>query len=923
MNDLMERNLFRYVWTHSRPQQVWILVIVALSMPTYFLAFDIPKLIVNGPILGQGFDTVGATQKVLPIAIGNPFGDQSFMLFEGFELERIDALVALSLAFLGYVIINGLFKVYINTFKGRLGERMLRRLRYQLVDRILRFPIAHYRRVRSSEIATMIKDEVEPLGGFIGEAFAQPAFLVGQAGAALLFIMLQSWMLGSVALGILVIQTALIPKLRARLRQLALQRQLTARDLSGRVSETVDGALDIRLNDASNFERSDISARLATLFFIRFEFYKRKFLIKFLNNFLAQFTPFVFYLGGGYLAIRGDLDVGQLVAVIAAYKDLPGPIKELIDWDYQRLDAQLKYTQVVNQFDVSPLAPAENQEVQTGEAPRLTGPITFRQVSALDDSGQTMLNGLNLSIDLHARVAVTGATGAGAEIVAEMIARLVEPSSGSLNIGPVALDTLPEWQTGRRIGYAGAEPFFARGTARDALLSGIRHAPLRPAPEGMAMSATDIMEASVSGNPAFDRQADWIDYAAVGVNDEDGLAGQISAVLRLARLEDDIYAFGLRSRLSDAANDTSGEMILAARKMFLDRLAIGENANDVDPFVAAEFNTHLTLLQNLVFGSVSAPEFQSENFSADSALWAILSADGLDKRFYQIGQNAAAIIVDLFQEVSENMQILERLDLIDPDDLSEFETALRRTEGLEFSETAPQDRQKFMHVAFSYCEPRHRLGLVNDDLCEAVVASRQAFRDRLPEQLASAFAFHDPDEINPDVSLQDNILFGRIADERSGAVDRVSALLRAILEELELSNTVIERGLNYDIGTGGRRLSLSQRQQLGLARVLLKRPQFLIVNRGLSALDARTVEKVILAILAMSKSKTDGFGVLWVTATESHSEMFDRVLNFSRGDLVSDEAIKDPFSELAGVVSGGEEKAKVADGALRVLGEKK
>jgi putative ABC transport system ATP-binding protein len=408
----------------------------------------------------------------------------------------------------------------------------------------------------------------------------------------------------------------------------------------------------------------------------------------------------------------------------------------------------------------------------------------------------------------------------------------------------------------------------------------------------MAMSAADLLEADASGNPILDRQADWIDFASAGVNNEAELAVWTTTVLRLAGLEDDIYTFGLRGKLSDAATDTNSDMIFAARKIFLDRLAKGENASDVEPFVATKFNTHLTLLQNLIFGSVSAPEFLSEDFAADSPLWTILAADGLDRRFYQIGRDAAADIVDLFQEVSDNMQILERLDLIDPGELSEFDETVRRTEGLDFSEAAPEDRQKFMRVAFNYCEPRHRLGLIDDDLCEAVVASRREFPARLPEHLASAFAFHDSEEINPVASLQDNILFGRIADERSGAVDRVNALLRKILEELELSNMVIGRGLNYDIGSGGRRLTLSQRQQLSLARALLKRPQFLIVNRGLSALDSRTVEKVIQAVLDVSKSKTDGFGVLWVTATDSHSAMFDRVLKLSRGELVSDEVGK-------------------------------
>ncbi len=892
MSDRMEQNLFRYIWTHSKRQQVWILIVVALSMPTYFLAFDIPKQIVNGPIQGGGFETPDATQKVLPVVVGNPFGDQSFTLFSGFDLDRMGALVALSLAFLGYVIINGAFKLYINTYKGRLGERMLRRLRYQLVDRVLRFPFPQYRRVRSSEIATMIKDEVDPLGGFIGEAFATPAFLAGQALAALLFIMLQSWALGLVTLAILIVQTLLIPKLRARLRKLALQRQLTARDLSGRVSEIVDGATDIRLNDGTNFERSDISDRLAKIFFIRFDFYQWKFMVKFINNFLAQFTPFVFYLGGGILAIRGNLDIGQLVAVIAAYKDLPGPIKELIDWDYQRLDVQVKYLQVVNAFDVTPLAPPRAQELQTGKVPPLEGPFTFRQVSATDESGKTLISGLDLEIGLREDVVAIGAAGDGAEVVGDLIARLMVPSAGTLNIGSTPLASLPEWQTGRRIGYVGPEPFFAHGTARDALLSGLRHAPFRPPPEGEAMSPLIVREAMASGNPQFDRRADWIDYEATGASTEEELSNRITQVLALVNLEEDFYAFGLRTKLSDATEGGDEEMFLNARRMFLDRLTEGDNAADVEPFVVTQFNSQLTVFQNIVFGAVSSPEMLPNEFPADSPLWRLLAIDGLDRQLYQLGREASAVIVDLFGEVSDNIKILERLDLIDPNKLPDYSAALGRTDGADYANVTTADRQKFIRVALSYCEPRHRLDLLTSELQDAIVKARMIFREKLPPHLANDFFFHDPDQINPFASLQDNILFGRIVDGRAGAVDRVNALLREILTELGLSYAVLERGLKYEIGSGGRRLSLSQRQQLGLARVLLRRPEFLIVNRGLNALDNRTVERVVRGILDMAKSDAGGFGVLWITSTESHAALFSRVLKFSRGELVSDETSK-------------------------------
>ena len=123
--------------------------------------------------------------------------------------------------------------------------------------------------------------------------------------------------------------------------------------------------------------------------------------------------------------------------------------------------------------------------------PHLEGPFTFRQVSATDESGKTLISGLDLTIGLREDVVAIGAAGDGAEVVGDLIARLILPSAGSINVGSTSLLSLPEWQTGRRIGYVGPEPFFAHGTARDALLSGLRHAPFRPAPEGVGDDPAD------------------------------------------------------------------------------------------------------------------------------------------------------------------------------------------------------------------------------------------------------------------------------------------------------------------------------------------------------------------------------------------------------------------------------------------------
>ncbi|MBL3684674.1 hypothetical protein F2981_20270 (plasmid) [Sinorhizobium meliloti] len=61
-------------------------------------------------------------------------------------------------------------------------------------------------------------------------------------------------------------------------------------------------------------------------------------------------TPFLFYSIGGYCALQARLDIGQLVAVIGAYKDLPGPLEGIDRLDQGAPGCAVKYAQVSKQF---------------------------------------------------------------------------------------------------------------------------------------------------------------------------------------------------------------------------------------------------------------------------------------------------------------------------------------------------------------------------------------------------------------------------------------------------------------------------------------------------------------------------------------------------------------------------------------------
>ena len=319
----MDRSLFRYIWRHSKRDQIIICSVVLLSLPFYFASLDLPRRIVNEAIQGRAFEGGQAATRFLTVSVPWPSwlgGEGKLLLFEGIEVDRLGLLFGLSGLFLFFVLINGAFKYWINVAKGALGERMLRRMRFELFSLVLRFTPEALQHVKASETATIIKDEVEPIGGFIGDAFILPAFLGTQAATALIFILVQNVWLGLLAAGVVGIQFVVIPRMRRELLRLGRQRQLASRRLAGRIAETVDGSEAIDVHNAGSWERAEIGHRLYELFDIRFRIYRRKFMVKFLNNLLAQMTPFLFYAIGGYFALQGTLDIGQLVAVIAAYR---------------------------------------------------------------------------------------------------------------------------------------------------------------------------------------------------------------------------------------------------------------------------------------------------------------------------------------------------------------------------------------------------------------------------------------------------------------------------------------------------------------------------------------------------------------------------------------------------------------------------
>jgi putative ABC transport system ATP-binding protein len=860
--DGLDSSIYGYILHHSLREQIYLVVVTLVSFPFLYYSLDLPKLIVNRAISGKDFP-------------------QKFM---GWDFDQIPYLLVLCCIFFVLVLINGWFKLHLNVRKGQVGERMLRRLRYQLYQRVLRFPLHHFDRTATGQVIAMMTGELEPVGGFIGDAFALPISQGGTLLTIFVFMFVQDPVLGAAAVAFYPLQGYLIPKMQRIIRRLGRERVRKVRGLSDRIAETIAARAEIRANDAAVYQLADISQRLGEIYDIRFEIYNRKFFVKFLNNLIGNLTPFLFFLIGGYFVIKGELSFGALVAVLAAYKDLSSPWKELLDFYQNQQDVAIKYEQVVEQFQVPDMLDKRSLLEAPEKVEPLHGEVTAANIGLVDDDGILLLEGVNFDFSLGTDVAIVGQSNSGRNLVPQLFARLVTPTSGRLAIGDTDLNSVPLAVSGRRIGYVGPITYLFSASVRDNLLLGLRHRPSRVPDDGSGEQsrAREIEEARKSGNIDYDVAADWIDYPQAGVANQAELELRMTEVLRLVDLEEDVHLFGLRGRLDPDRQPDAAQRVLEARQVLAERLEGSGLAHLVERFDPERYNANSPVSVNLLFGTPIGPAFEGDGLARNAYVQKVLDEVGLTHDLLEVGAGVARMMIELFAGLHPEHALFEEFSFISADDLPVFEGILKRMEIAGVEKLLQPPRERLLSLAFKVVAARDPLDLIDEKMQQRILEARRAFAAGLPEELRGSVEFFDPERYNAAASVQENVLFGTIVRGESGGRERVHAAITQVLDELDLRRALIEVGLDYQVGTGGSRLSEAQRQKLAIAGAVLKRPDLMALNDATAVLDGATET----ALLDRLKAEFTGRSLVWSLHRPRLASAFDRVLVMEHGRLV-------------------------------------
>jgi len=732
---------------------------------------------------------------------------QKRIVNEAIKLRKIDLLLLYCGMYLAAVVAANVLKYLINIIQTLISERATAGMRKELYHHILTLPLTFFRTTQPGTVVNALVAELPIPGNFVGMAIAVPLTnaLTLLAFAAYLFWL--NPLLAAISLSIYPIVIFLVPLLQNRINRLNRKRVDTSRELSSRIAESITGVHEIQGNGAYGIETRRFNGLIARLYKIRVVWQLYRFGVKTANNFFTSLGPFLVFILGGYLAIKGRLELGALVAFLSAQEKLYNPWKELIEFYQIYQDGSVSYKRTMQYFDTMP--PEYALEPVGREPYELDGSIEVQSVSFVTDDGIKLLDNINLSLKAGEHLALVGFSGSGKSTLALCIGQLYSYTGGNLLMGAQEVSELSKKDMVFNLGFVSQAPFIFDGTIKDNLI----YACLAK----INGNGTDVKDAL----PTIDDMIEVLQQAGIFI---------------------DILRFGLNTALIHDQHKDLISMIIRVRDNF--QSDFGEALADyVEFFNEDKYLYHSSVVENLTFGTPNLESFADRHISENAYFLDFLKEADLTTPLLGLGAELSKQTVDILGNLPPDEIFFEQSPLA-PDELNEYKELVQRLKKSKLHQLSDDDRKKLLKQALRFTPGKHKMIGLPQMLEQLILEGRALFKEKISIDDPDAVSFYDISNYIFSETILNNIFFGKTKTTNPQIQEKINQSIIQLLIEEDLLEIIVEIGMNFQVGTRGDKLSGGQRQKLAIARAFLKSPKIMIMDEATSALDNKSQARI-------------------------------------------------------------------------------
>ena len=735
-----------------------------------------------------------------------PLEMQKRIVNQAINFKAVDLLLLYCGLYLAAVVINSALKYLISVLQTIIGQRAAAGMRKELYQHTLNLPLAFFRRTQPGMVVQSFATELATAGDFVGMAVAIPVTSVLTLVAFAVYLLWLNPLLAAVSFAVYPLAVLLIPWLQKRSNLENTKRVDASRSLSSKIVEAVSGIHEIQANCAYNVENRKFGAIVDELLKIRIVWNLYRQGIKVVTNFFTNFSPFLIFILGGYLAINGRLELGALVAFLSAQEKVFDPWRELIDFYQSYQEASVSYSRTMEFFDESPefaIEPVNRKPY------RLAGNIEVNNLSFSTEEGIRLLDNINLSVSPGQQLALVGFSGSGKSTLALCIGQLFKYTEGHLKIGNQEVSQLSKQDIALNTGFVSQTPFIFDGTIAENLLYGCV-TQVEGTGEGLSRELPDLDE--------------------------------MIAVIQQTGIFPDVLRFSLNAVLDGSKYSNLVPPLIRIRKKLKRRLNT-VLVDYVEFFDKEKYLYYSSLAKNLTFGSANQELFSEKKLSGNSYFLDFLDETDLRVPLLDLAARLCVQTISILGNLPAD-ELFFMQSPIGADKLDDYKTVAEHLKTTKPELLLPLEQQKLLELALGFIPGRHKMIALADSIEQRILIARTRFREKISSESPEVFTFYRKSEYIYSHTILNNIFFGILKTTNSQIQDTINEQIVQLLIEEGILETVVEIGMQFQVGSKGDRLSGGQRQKLAIARVFLKKPQILIMDEATSALDNKSQTRI-------------------------------------------------------------------------------
>jgi len=368
------------------------------------------------------------------------------------------------------IYLLNLAAVYLRTIlMGGFGQHLLFTLRNKIFSKLQELPVAFFAQNKAGDLISRINNDTDKLNQFFSQGlmqFVSSFFIVIGSGIALIWV---NWRLGLATLAPAAVMYGFNKLVSPWVKRLNAVYLKSIGSMSAEIQESLGNFKVVLAFNRRDYFRQRFDQ-------VNKHNYKTAIASTLSNNtytpvygFLAAMGQLIVLLYGIYLISIGYFTAGFLVSFFMYVGTFYDPLRQLAAlWSGFQ-------TAIAGWDRISVLLTLESDLTTlpaTAAAEKNAPLLEFRNVSFKYPGGKEVLRNNSFRMEQGKTYALVGPTGGGKTTTASLIARLYDPTSGTVLLDGRDIRTYTPMERAEKIGFILQEPILFTGTIRDNILYG-------------------------------------------------------------------------------------------------------------------------------------------------------------------------------------------------------------------------------------------------------------------------------------------------------------------------------------------------------------------------------------------------------------------------------------------------------------------